>query len=164
MRSVARRPRPVEDIEFDPRRADAIVVHMDHLADAGDGWMNLLPGVPEEDAEPPARGVFSVFFGSASPPVSMCTWTPARKDRSDSFETVGILHPRGRNVVRQLAELDVALPQGWRVRQDSPSRGLVVGVPPCPHAETLDWMIRAGSALSKVPLTGVWKARVYLPR
>lgn len=156
-------PRPVEEVEFDPGEPEAVVGHMDRLAERRDGWVNLLPGVAEEDADPPARGVFSVFFGTARPPVSMCTWTPAGKGAA-AVETVGILHPRGKNAVHQLKELGVELPETWRVRQDHASRGLVIVVPQGAHARALEWMVRAGAALSKVPTTGRWKARVYLPR
>ncbi len=139
---------------------------MGALSAAHDGWINLLPGVPEEEVEPPSRGVFSALFGTAQPPVTMCTWMPAGGGRGGAGEqTVGILHPRGRHVAAQLAELGVAVPSSWRVGQDHARRGLIVH--PLPDAslhEVLDWTLRAGAALAVVPLTGMWQARVFLPK
>ncbi len=151
---------------------------MDLLSEVRDGWINLLPGVPEDEVEPPSQGVFSTLFSSAPAPVSMCTWMPAAGGRGTAGgraaaggrgtaggQSVGILHPRGRYAVRQLGELGVAVPSSWRVSQDHARRGLIVH----PAAGTaaavvLDWMLRAGAALAVVPLTGSWQARVYLPR
>ncbi len=136
------------------------------LADARDGWINLLPGVPEDEVEAAPTGIFSAFFGNAQAPVSMCTWMPAGSARARPGEqTVGVLHPRGRYAVSQLSRLGVAVPPGWRVSQDHARRGLILH--PGPEAcapDILDWMLRAGAALAVVPLTGVWQARVYLPR
>lgn len=135
------------------------------LAEAHDGWINLLPGVPEEEAERPPRGVFSALFGSAQPPVSMCTWMPAAAGGGAAEQSVGIMHPRGRHAAAQLAELGVPVPSGWRVSQDHARRGLIVH-PPADGSpvEVLDWTLRAGAALAVVPLTGMWQARVFLPR
>ncbi len=156
----------METIEFDPGTTDAVVARMEELASAGDGWINVLPGVPEEEVEEPPRGVFTALFGTAQPPVSMGTWVPAGGGRRDSgAETVGFMHPRGRRAVNQLASAGVMVPAGWRVGQDHPRRGLIVRPPSgTPHAEVLSWVLRAGAALAVVPLTGRWQARVYLPK
>jgi len=171
---MARR-RQVDEIEFDPQKdVGEVLAAMDRLAGAHDGWINLLPGVPEDAVEQPSQGVFSALFGTAQPPVSMCTWMPGRrgtdggpgpKENWRTGETVGIMHPRGRFAVSQLASLGVPVPTGWTVRQDHARRGLIViPAPGRPHRAVLDWSIAAGEALSMVPLTGLWKARVYLPR
>lgn len=156
----------METIDFDPPDAASVVTRMDELAAAGDGWINLMPGVPEEEADEPSGGVLSVLFGTAQPPVSMGTWMPAgARRRGDGEETVGFMHPRGRGAVDQLASAGVLLPAGWRVRQDHARRGLIVHpAPGTPHADVLSWSLRAGAALAVVPLTGRWQARVYLPR
>ena len=55
------------------------------------------------------------------------------------------------------------VPTGWRVRQDHPRRGLVIMVPAeQDHDSTLSWLLRAGAALSAVPLTGAWRAAVFV--
>lgn len=158
--------RRVEELEFRPPTTATVIDRMRALCEAHDGWMNLLPGVPEDEVEPPSRGVFSVLFGTAQPAVSMCTWMPAGSGRGGTTEqSIGILHPRGRLAARQLAELGVPVPTSWRVSQDHPRRGLIVH--PLPDAslpEVLDWTLRAGAALAVVPLTGMWQARIFLPR
>jgi hypothetical protein len=160
-----RNRRRVEQLEFRPPTTSAVLEWMQLLAGAHDGWINLLPGVPEEEVEAPSQGVFSAVFGSSQPPVSMCTWFPAGTGRRGTGEqSVGVLHPRGRYGARQLAELGVPVPPGWRVTQDHPRRGLILHPPSgAPASEVLDWMLRAGEVLAAVPLTGTWQARVFLP-
>ena len=139
---------------------------MGHLADAHDGWINLMPGVEGDEAdEPSVQTPLSALFGSAQAPVTMCTWIPPKGGRRPRDEVaVGIMHPRGRFAVSQLRDLEVRLPEGWRVRQDHARRGLIVLVPLIvPHRVVLDWTLRAGAALAMVPLTGTWKAKVFLP-
>jgi hypothetical protein len=164
--SVVRRRRSLEQLEFRPPVTAAVLERMRVLSDAHDGWINFLPGVPEEEVEPPSRGIFSTLFGSVQAPVSMCTWVPAGRGRTGSGEqTVGVLHPRGRYAVAQLGRLGVPVPSGWRVGQDHARRGLIVHPGPAvPPPDVLEWMLRAGAALTAVPLTGTWQAHVYLPR
>lgn len=155
------RRRPVEELEFVPPLVEAVLARMDRLAAAGDGWINLLPGVPDEEIEEPIRSPFTAIFGSATPPVTMCTWVPGSRGNSP---TVGISHPRGRFAARQLAELGVPVPGGWDIRQDHGRRGVVLRPPPSTaHAVVLGWMIDAGRVLALVPLTGSWAARIHLP-
>jgi hypothetical protein len=167
MDGMARR-RAVETIDFDPADQGDVVRQMELLDAAGDGWINLLPGVPEDEVEPPSGSIFSALFGTAQPPVSMCTWMPAgvvARRGGDLTGTVGIMHPRGRDAVSQLRDAGVAVPPSWRVGQDHSRRGLILHPPGgAPLAEVLDWMVRAGTVLAIAPLTGRWQARVYLPR
>ncbi|MGH8988172.1 MAG: hypothetical protein ACRDXC_06185 [Acidimicrobiales bacterium] len=164
--------RPVEQFEFRPPTTTAVLERMRGLSEARDGWMNLLPGVPEEEVEPPSRNIFSSLFGTAQPPVSMCTWIPPGGARGasggrgrDEGETIGILHPRGRRAAAQLADLGVAVPVGWRVSQDHSRRGLIAHpLSGAPLDDQLEWMLRAGAALAVVPLSGAWQAQVFLPR
>jgi hypothetical protein len=158
--------RRVEQFEFRPPETSDVLEWMRVLSEAHDGWMNLLPGVPEEEVEPPSRGVLSALFGSAQPPVTMCTWIAAGAGRGGAGEQrVGILHPRGRRAAAQLAELGAGVPVGWRVSQDHARRGLIVHpVRDAAPDEVLHWMLEAGAGLALVPLTGTWQARVFLPR
>lgn len=156
----------METIEFDPSEAASVALRMDELAVAGDGWVNVMPGVPSEVQDETPRGFFSALFGSAQPPVSMATWMPPGTGRrAGREETVGFMHPRGRGAVGQLASAGVVLPAGWRVGQDHPRRGLIVHPAlGTPHADVLSWALRAGAALTASPQTGRWQARIYLPR
>lgn len=158
--------RDVEEIEFVPADTQRVVGQMSRLAGAGSGWINFLPGVEDEEETGPARpSVFSALFGSSQPPVTMCTWMPARAGRRRGEDvTIGIMHPRGRRAVTQLRDLGAPLPGGWHVRQDHARRGLIVLAPSdSGHAQVLDWTLRAGAALAMTALTGSWKARVFQP-
>ncbi|MGP8060682.1 MAG: hypothetical protein ACLP9C_13745 [Acidimicrobiales bacterium] len=158
--------RDTDEFEFDPAAPAAVLAAMDRLSAAHDGWINLLPGVDEEEApEPEGRGPFTLLFGSPQAPVTMGTWMPAKRTRTGAGEeTLGIMHPRGRHAIASLRADGLPLPQGWRVRQDHARRGLIVCVPAgTPHAQVLDWALRAGDALAMVPLTGMWRAKVFLP-
>lgn len=159
--------RRVEQVEFAADDPTPVAERMVLLAASRDGWINLLPGVPAELVEEqPRPSALSGLFGSTALPVTMVTWMPPGKTRRRPPEsTIGLLHDRGRFAARQLAQLGVDLPAGWRVRQDHPRRGLVVAVPaPAPPADVVRWMLRAAEAMASVPLTGRWQARIYLPR
>ena len=64
----------------------------------------------------------------------------------------------------RLASAGVALPEGWRLVQDHPRRGLVV-TPGLRrrHQDVLTWILEAGAVLSAVRLTGEWLAEISLP-
>jgi hypothetical protein len=48
------------------------------------------------------------------------------------------------------------------VLADHPKRGLVIAVhPESPHVEVLDWLLRAATLLTRVPLTGAWQASIH---
>jgi hypothetical protein len=136
-----------------------------NLRAAGSGWLNLMPGIDEEvvDVEPPT-GLFA-FFGNRTPPVTMATVMPAKRDRRQTEGmTVGLMHPTGTKAVARLAEVGVAIPEGWVVRQDHVRRGLVVRTPvQAREADVVDWCVRAGTALCRAEMTGRWRAVVYLP-
>lgn len=158
--------RDVDRFAFVPEAPGRVLEWMDRLTAAADGWINLMPGVDEEEADQPtAPGAFAALFGPSQAPVTMCTWLPRRPGRRGAeWSTVGIAHPRGRFAIRQLATMGVPLAEGWQVRQDHARRGLIVLAPPdAPHAEVLDWALRAGTALATVPLTGSWQAEVHQP-
>ena len=138
---------------------------MEQLSAAHDGWINLLPGVDEdEDRSGGQPGALGGLFGPPQTPVAMCTWFPRKKGRPAGESTIGIMHPRSRHAIAQLADLGAPLPTGWRVRQDHARRGLIVLAPPSvTNRSVLEWSLAAGALLSMVPLTGMWEARVYQP-
>ena len=117
-------------IEFTPPDVAGVADALAKLRHAGDGWVNLLPGIDEDtvDMEPPS-GLFA-FFGNRAPPVSMATVLPAKPDRRDrEGMTVGLMHPTGAKAVARLAEAGITLPDGWVLRQDHVRRGLVARTP-----------------------------------
>lgn len=156
----------MEELEFRPEDTAAVVERMAALSTAEDGWINLVPGVPDDDeTEDLARpSAFGALLGSAQSPLTMGTWMPARHGRRPREVTLGIMHPRGRRAVQQLADMGIPLPGGWRVRQDHNRRGLIVFPPDsASHADVLSWALRAGAALATTELTGSWQARIYEP-
>jgi hypothetical protein len=152
-------------MEFTPPDAAGVVGALAELRLAGGGWMNLLPGIDEDvvDIDPPA-GLFA-FFGNRTPPVSMATVMPARPDRRDrEGMTIGLMHPTGAKALARLAEVGIAVPEGWVVRQDHVRRGLVVRTAAeVDEAAVVAWCVRAGTALCRAEMTGRWRAVVYLP-
>jgi hypothetical protein len=150
-------------VEFQPDAPAEILARMGLVAGARRGWINFHPRIDEDTEVPPESSLFGLFSASG-PPVPICTWMPGkwRGERRDPV-SIGVQHAAGPRAVARLRSLGVEPPAGWRVRQDHPRRGLVIMVPAeQDHDSTLDWLVRAGTALSAVPLTGVWRAAVFL--
>lgn len=156
--------RQTKTIEFTPPDIDGVGDELAALRDAGDGWMNLLPGVYDDADVNPPTGLFA-FFGTRQAPVTMATVMPARRDKRDvEGMTVGLMHPTGAKSIARLAEAGVAVPDGWVVRQDHARRGLVLRASPGAAPEDIvAWCVQAGTALCRVDMTGQWQAVVYLP-
>ncbi|HEX3793319.1 MAG TPA: hypothetical protein VHV57_02340 [Acidimicrobiales bacterium] len=158
--------RETDTFEFDPAQTERVAGYLHHLTEAGQGWINLMPGLEEEDdgRTTMAPGVFALFT-ARQPPITMGTLMPPRPNRRE-YEgvTIGLLHPTGSKAAQRLADGGVALPDGWRVRQDHARRGLVVLAR---HGESeaavLSWTLQAGTVLCRKEMTGQWQAVVYLP-
>ena len=136
------------------------------LRQAGDGWINLLPGVPEGSvkAEEPA-GLFAIFGNRASP-VTMATLIPPKADRREYRRGFGRADaPDGRQGGGSPALRPASTcPTGWVVRQDHVRRGLVLRTAAtASEQEIVTWSVEAGDALCLVETTGRWQAVVYLP-
>lgn len=162
--AVARRTALVAELEFTPPEVAPVATHMARLAEAGVGWVNLQPGIPAEEAPPPARGL-AILLASGPDPVPVCTWVPApRHRRRPRPAQVGIQHGAGAWALRQIAATGLPLPEGWRCRQDNARRGLVLDVPADAAPEAvLGWLLPAGCAVATVELTGRWRARIHGP-
>lgn len=152
-------------IEFQEDERGPVVGRMAAMAAEGRGWLNVTPGldVDPEDAPAPRSGLGSLF-SSRGPTIPLGTWMPAqRRDPS----TVGIQHGEGPKAIDLLAEWGAPVPEGWRVVQDHPKRGLVVATPTTTAVDELDavlaWLLRAAGALCAWPRTGEWRALCYLP-
>lgn len=157
--------RETDKFEFSPSADERVTNYLRHFVEAGDGWINLMPGVHvDEERTPSIPGPFAIFTGRQAP-VSMCTLMPAKAAKK-AFEgvTIGLLHPTGRKAVERLAEAGVTVPNGWVVKQDHNRRGLLLVTPPgTPAHEIVEWSIRAGTALCREEMTGEWQAVAYLP-
>ena len=147
-------------VEFHEDRRAPVVARMRAMTAAGAGWINFSPGL-DVDEPPPERSALSALLAARGPTVPLATWAPAQGREPAS---AGIQHAQGPRTVAMLADRGVPLPDGWRVRQDHPRRGLVV-VPPAGDGQDLDadlaWLLRAAAALCPVRRTGEWRAYCY---
>ncbi len=138
---------------------------MDEMARAHDGWINLNPQVRPEDEPPPRAGLSTLLLAGPVHDVPVCTWVAGKPTRQGvQPDSIGVQHAAGARVIGRLASSGLALPEGWRLVQDHPRRGLVVTpAPGADHSAVLAWLLEAGMVLSVVRLTGVWQADVHLP-
>lgn len=151
-----------EAIEFRPDHPGPVLSHMAALTEAASGWINVRP-IIEAEHQPPPPGPLSIFGGSVHK-VPTVTWMPGKRERSGSIGAtrVGLQHAGGPRVVATLRDLGLPLPEGWRVVQDHPRRGLVAKLPSgADDGDVLDWLIRAAAALCTVPATGRWRAEIF---
>lgn len=163
-RSLRRGRREVRHLEIGPLDLDALCGAAQPLASLHAGWITLSPQLPAED-EPPPPSPLAAVFGATGHDAPLCSWVPGRLGRGGvKPDALGIQHSTGTRSAARLAERGVAVPDGWKVVQDHPRRGLVVQPPiETPLGAMLGWLLRAGAALSRVDFSGRWKARVHAP-
>jgi hypothetical protein len=163
-RTKGRSRRDIDTFEFTPPAFDRVRRYLHHLTEAGQGWINLLPGVTVEEEATVSPSPFAIFF-NRQPPVTMCTLMPPRPARrSTDGVTIGVMHPTGGRAIARLKDAGVDLPGGWAVTQDHARRGLLVrAAHGTAEADIIGWAIASGTALCREPMTGDWQAVVYLP-
>ena len=135
---------------------------MAEVAARGTGWINVMP-VIEEEHEPPPPGPFA-FLGGSTHHVPTVTWMPGKRGADGTAQptTVGLQHASGPRVAWRLRDLGSPLPEGWRVTQDHPRRGLVAQVPADADSRmVIGWLLRAATLVCEVPSTGRWTASVH---
>jgi len=161
---VAPKQRQIERVDFAAGELAPVVAYMERLAAAGDGWINLVPRIADNDERPTSLGFFALFSGGGSGAV-MCTWIPGHHGRRGDVESsLGITHVTGRRAVAELRSLGVPVPATWRVEQDHPRRGLVVRIPVAESYDVvLNWASRAVAALCAPHPIWRWRADVHLP-
>lgn len=153
----------IDFIEFEPGAEGDVVGAMTELADGG-GWITLDPAI-DERFPPPEPSLLGRLVTGRGPAVPRATWVPAQlQRRRPEPVSVGILHGTGANAVGRLAEKEITVPERWRVMSDHSKRGLVAYVPiDIPHLDVLRWTLTASRALTRIPLTGKWRAAVHRP-
>ena len=155
--------RASDEFEFQPDEAGRVLEHMARLGSRHRGWLNLHPGIRDEDAPPQTSGL-AFLFASSVHDVPVCTWVAGTVSRRGEVgpDSLGVQHAAGTRIVARLPGMNLGLGQGWRWVQDNPRRGLVVLAPVgTPASVQLEWLLGVGAALSTVPLTGDWLATVY---
>ena len=154
-------PMEPEEVEFLPSERDAVVARMRDLARDHTGWVNFSPVLPE-GVEAPRQGLLR-FLGARGPEALMGTWVPGER-RKDGYgpATVGVQHAAGRRLVTGKGALGLTLPQGWRLVQDHPTRGLVAQVPDDADLDdVVGALLATATEATSLPLTGKWRAAVY---
>lgn len=124
---------------------DALAELFDGVRNDAGSWCNL---AFEEIAEPdePDSAFFSFLAarGPSNPLVTVLRESPKKP------LSVGIQHRAGVKAAEQLREEQISLPQGARVRQDHPRRGLVVEWPDDAQShELVDWVLAAVRILNR---------------
>ena len=150
-----------ERIRFHRHDLEPVTDVMARLTTDQRGWMNFHPDVTED--APAESSPLLGFFSARGPSVPLCTWIPesSRRERRVPPQ-LGVQHGTGPRVTARLDSLGLPVPDGWRVTQDHPRRGLVVAVlPDEPLPVVAGWVLDAGDALSLVRVTGWWTAAVY---
>lgn len=140
-----------------------LLARMAMVQEGGTGWINIEPVIDEEH-RPPAPGPFA-FLGGSTHQVPVITWMPGRHqgDRPARATTVGLQHASGPRVASRLRELGQPVPDGWRVTQDHPRRGLVAEVPAdADNRLVIGWLLRAATTVCQVEMTGRWTAAVHV--
>lgn len=150
------------EVEFRPDDRSGVVARMEEVARWRDGWVNFSPVLPD-DVEPPRQGLLR-FVGARGPEALLATWVPGAAARRGGYEptTVGVQHPSGRRLVTGKGALGLAIPDGWRVVQDHPWRGLVATVPDEADLDgVVGWLLATAEEATTLPLTGRWRALFY---
>ncbi len=120
---------------------------------AESSWCNLSFEPVEGDEQPPESALFGFLSarGPANPLATVMAATPGRRPRPIE---VGIQHQAGVKAAGQLREAQLFVPDGARVAQDHPRRGLVVQWPDTAEIEVLAaWLFPAMRVLGRAPTT-----------
>jgi hypothetical protein len=139
-----------------------LLAQMSLVQAGGTGWINVEPVIDEEH-QPDAPGPFA-FLGGSTHLVPVVTWMPGRRQSGRPVKptTVGLQHASGPHVAWRLRDLGQPVPEGWRVTQDHPRRGLVAEVPAdADNAAVIGWLLSAAATVCQVEMTGRWTAAVH---
>ncbi|HWD23924.1 MAG TPA: hypothetical protein VG368_00525 [Acidimicrobiales bacterium] len=155
--------RQIERIEFGRDDVSKVTESMKRLADARDGWINLVPKIVDREPHSTSLRFFTLFGGGGSG-MTMGTWIPGSRDqRGPTAARLGITHVMGRRLLGGEAPA-VQIPTSWSIEQDHPRRGLVAQIPlEEALAGVLEWTLRTITALTLPDRIQGWRADVYLP-
>ena len=126
------------------------------------GWVTLEPLFDSDEIPVPQASFLGIFSGRG-PAVPDISWVPGERKRERTLPTsVGIRHGSGTRAASRLAAAGHPVPDGWRVVQDHPKRGLVLELAEDPPPEeVLDWSVGAARVLCDVPMTGRWRVEMH---
>ncbi len=127
---------------------DAVRV-IDSVLSSPGSWCNLEFEPIEDDNAIPDSLMFQ-FLAARGPANPLATIMARTEGKRPKPAEVGIQHQAGTKAAAQLREADLLLPEGARVRQDHPRRGLVVEWPDAAETATLiSWLFPAMRVLSR---------------
>lgn len=120
---------------------------------AESSWCNLRYEPVEEDEQSPESALFG-FLAARGPANPLATVMAATSGRRPRPIEVGIQHRAGVKAAAQLREAELFVPDGARVAQDHPRRGLVVEWPDTAEVSVLAaWLFPAMRVLGRAPTT-----------
>ena len=152
---------PDDELPFEQEDPTPVVAPLTALLEVPGCWANLVPEVVEGH-DPPPRNLVASLFSARGDAVPLATITAP--SAPGGRRSLGIQHGSGPKALDRLAEAGLPLPDRWLKAADHPRRGLVVTCPgDADVAEVVGWLLTAAGALSTVPLTGSWLARLYRP-
>jgi len=136
---------------FDANALSEAVSVIDAVLTRPGSWCNLeFEPIDDDDAAPesPLFGWLAAR-GPANPLATIVAQAPGGGKRTRSPQ-VGIQHRAGTKAAVQLREAQLPLPEGARVTQDHPRRGLVVQWPESGDtASMVEWLFPAMRVLSR---------------
>ena len=154
-------------VEFTADDLGEVVALVNQVIERGAGWVNIEPILDEEAmdevqrAAPPA--IIRMFSGKGGK-IPFGTFVAADKRKGGTGQ-IGLEHGGGPRVLPRLVDAGIALPAGWRLRQDHGKRGIVCDVPADEAAHVIvAWIVAAARELAGVRLSGYWTAVVHFPR
>ncbi len=151
----------VREIEFRAGDVSTVAEAMDELKSKGKGWVNIGPGLTEEQiAGLPRPSSLGQWFSGRGPAIPMGTWTPSKKRPA----MLGLEHGTGPKALDRLKGAGILLPAESRKVQDHAKTGIVLEVGDgVSSAELVTWVLTAGKALCPIEIDDHWVAQVHTP-
>lgn len=120
---------------------------------ANSSWCNL-SFEPLDDPDMAPESVLFGFLAARGPANPLATIMAAVDGRRPRPVEIGIQHRAGTKAAAQLREANLLLPDGTRVAQDHPRRGLVIEWPNVEAATLVLWLFPAMRVLGRAPTSG----------
>lgn len=162
-----------ETVAFSSGDTGPVESAMADLEARGSGWINLGPGLRDDQIDRlPAPSALGRWFSGRGPVVPMATWTPAVPGSDGSRPSgkkptpavVGVAHGAGPKALDRLRDAGLDLPEGWRKVQDHAKRGIVAEVVPgAGRAEVAAWLVSACWSLCPIEIDDEWLAEIHRP-
>lgn len=132
---------------------DAIGALLADVLTTEGSWCNVVFEPLDDDDAPEESALFG-FLAARGPANPWATVMASTRGRRPTPAQVGIQHRAGTKAAAQLRDESLFLPEGGRVVQDHPRRGLVVEWPePADVSTLIAWLLPAMRLLGRAPTT-----------